>query len=203
MNSTIIRDLDTLHPYVKQQALKVLEDCKKVNLNVHVFETLRTYRRQVLLKERGTSKTLTSYHRLGLAVDFVFQTEAGNWSWAEEHDWDQLSDILERHNFYSLWKHKGWDGPHGQVMINGTNASIMCGQLDGCDNDLERFWEANVNSHLNHKLDSVTIEHPIEESPKDSEQATDESTKENKPTFITLLIDLVLKIIQALIGKKK
>lgn len=148
-NTKICRDLDRVHPYVKQQALKVVADCEAAGLSVAIFETIRTFERQKWLKANGKSKTLNSYHRLGLAIDFVFLTKSGNWTWrVKDEKWDQLAEIMERHGFSSLWKRSGWDGPHGEVRFKGVYTSTLYKELKNADNDLEKFWRDCVDPRL-------------------------------------------------------
>lgn len=147
--SKICRNLDKLHPYVKQQALAVLATCEEEGLNVDIFETIRTEERQKWLVSNGKSKTMNSYHRLGMAVDFVFKTKSGNWTWrVAKEKWDRLAAIMEDHGFYSLWKRKGWDGPHGQVNLKGVRVTALYKGLRESDGILPLFWETYVNPEL-------------------------------------------------------
>lgn len=146
--SKICRDIDRLHPHVKDMALKVLEDCEAQGLNVDIFETLRTEERQKWLKSNGKSKTMNSYHRLGLAVDFVFKTKNGNWTWrVAEEKWDRLAEIMESHGFYSLWKRAGWDGPHGELRFKGVRTSTLYKELRE-SGDLTPFWFDHIDPRL-------------------------------------------------------
>ena len=49
-----------------------------------IFETLRTQERQNWLFAQGYSKTLTSNHSTGRAIDLVVFID-GKWSWADKH----------------------------------------------------------------------------------------------------------------------
>jgi len=128
----IQRDLNALHPFVKQQVKKVLADCKKAGLNVFLFEALRTLERQKTLKAKGRSQTLNSYHRLGLAIDLVFKTDKGNWTWNRpKEDWDKLAEIAERHGFSSGWRWKRFkDGPHMELRFQGIRTSTLYSVLN-------------------------------------------------------------------------
>lgn len=147
--SKICNDLNMLHPYARERAVAVLEHCKSIGLDVDIFETGRTEERQKWLFANGYSKTLNSYHRLGLAVDFVFKTKSGNWTWRVANSrWDQLAQILEAHGFYSLWKRKGWDGPHGQINLKGVTVSKLYKELDSAGGNVEVFWNRCVDPEL-------------------------------------------------------
>lgn len=148
-NIRIQSKLDKLHPYCRSQAKKVLKDCKKEGLNVDVFETYRTFERQKWLKSNGKSKTLKSYHRLGLAVDFVFKTKSGNWTWRVSEDkWDRLAEILESNGFASLWKRSGWDGPHGEIRFKGVQTRTLYKEFKECAEDLTVFHEKYITPRL-------------------------------------------------------
>jgi len=127
----IQRNWDALHPFCKKQAKKVLAECKKEGLNVAFFEGMRYLERQKTLVAKGRSKTLLSYHRLGLAVDFVFKTEKGNWTWNRpKEDWDKLAEISEKHGFSSGWRWKKFkDGPHIELRFKGIRTSTLYAQL--------------------------------------------------------------------------
>ena len=173
----ICRDLTKLHPEVQERALNVLQDCGEAGLNVDIFETLRTLERQKWLKSNGYSKTLNSYHMLGLAVDFVFKTEKGNWTWRVSKDkWNQLAEIIENNGFYSLWKHHGWDGPHGELRIKGVRSTTLHKELREVDYNLQDFWEMSIDPRLPHDaikavLETFTMEEWEEEVLTESEEA--------------------------------
>lgn len=70
--------LDTLHPYVKQLALKFLDECKKQNFPIQIYFTFRTIDEQNRLYAKGrttrgpkvtNARGGYSYHNYGLAFD--------------------------------------------------------------------------------------------------------------------------------------
>ncbi len=82
------RDINELHPKVKELALKLLEKCKEEGLNIKIGETYRTVARQDELYARGRTapgrivtyargNTKSSYHQWRLAFD-VFQNVKGD-----------------------------------------------------------------------------------------------------------------------------
>lgn len=136
-----INKLSALHPFVKGRALEVLDMCKAAELKVAIFETYRTTERQQYLKDTGKSRTLNSYHRLGLAVDFVFLDDNDNWTWNKPNsDWDHLANIVESCGFESGWRWKGFrDGPHAQMTIPRHTAKTLI----EVKHDLlkDKFWD--------------------------------------------------------------
>ncbi|MCL2082955.1 MAG: peptidoglycan-binding protein [Oscillospiraceae bacterium] len=83
-----IRDLNTLHPKMRDLALKFLDECKKQGMSVLIYETLRSQAYQDALYAQGRTKPgkivtnatgagMSSYHMWGLAFDFC-QNVPGN-----------------------------------------------------------------------------------------------------------------------------
>jgi hypothetical protein len=213
-------DLDALHPFVKEQALKVLAECKAQGLNVGVFEALRTLERQKYLVSIGNSKTLNSYHRLGLAIDFVFKTSGGNWTWERsKEDWDKLADIVESCGFSSGWRWKSFkDGPHAQMDFVGVKATTLYAKLDSLDNDLAKFYK-HVDEMIKadpklSKLQKITKpkveDKPLNLAPKQEFPGTEplipvsnEVKVDKAPQESPSIILLLIKFILALFGVKK
>lgn len=92
-----------LHPELVARVEPLLEHCAKMGMNVDVHRGLRTWEEQNRLYAKGRDrngkkigKTVTnarggsSWHNYGLAVDVVFKTLGGRWSWAEMHPWSKL-----------------------------------------------------------------------------------------------------------------
>ena len=82
MGIEICKDLNELHPKVKELALKFLEECKKAGLNILITETYRSVERQDYLYAQGRTRagnivthsvgnTLSSYHQWRLAFDIA------------------------------------------------------------------------------------------------------------------------------------
>lgn len=78
--SKIVRDLDKLHPYVKELAEKLLAKCKEAGIKIIITETLRSKERQQQLYNQGrttpgkivtNAKPGDSIHNYGLAFDIV------------------------------------------------------------------------------------------------------------------------------------
>lgn len=80
MSSEICKDLNELHPKVKELAIKLLEECKKAGLNIKISETYRTKERQDYLYAQGRTRSgpiitnakgsaMSSYHQWRLAFD--------------------------------------------------------------------------------------------------------------------------------------
>ncbi len=115
------RGWDRLHPEVKRRALRVLERAHAEGLPVGVFEGWRSAERQRELMRRGNSwvgDPDSSYHRWGLAVDFVFLDPFGRWTWDRPRaDWEQLGRIIEAEGFEWGGRWRRFDGPHAQLPL--------------------------------------------------------------------------------------
>ncbi|PHV70765.1 hypothetical protein CS063_08330 [Sporanaerobium hydrogeniformans] len=82
MGIELCKDLNALHPKVKELALQLLEACKKAGLDILITETYRTMERQDYLYAQGRTragnivtnspgKNMSSYHQWRLAFDVV------------------------------------------------------------------------------------------------------------------------------------
>lgn len=112
---------DRLHPEVQRRALLVLEEATKAGLHVGIFEGYRSAERQAEYMQAGNSWVSdpdSSYHRWGLAVDFVFLDALGRWTWDRPRaDWDALGAIIEKHGFAWGGRFKTFDGPHAELRL--------------------------------------------------------------------------------------
>lgn len=120
-----------LHPEVQKRALAVMEEAHRQGLPIGIFEGWRSRDRQLQAMNKGASWTGdadSSYHRWGLAVDFVFLDRLGNWTWdpddlgdgadqRQSESWQKLGTIIEEKGFQwgGRWTH--FDGPHAQLPI--------------------------------------------------------------------------------------
>src|SRR3990170_6849590 len=71
----MINDLKSLHPFFRDQIVKLIELCKAKGIELAIVETYRTHAKQHEYKTMGkkytTSKAGQSKHQYGLAVDVV------------------------------------------------------------------------------------------------------------------------------------
>ena len=71
----MITDLNSLHPYFRDQVVKLIEKCKARGIELAIVETYRTHAKQHEFKTMGgsytTAKAGQSRHQYGLAVDVV------------------------------------------------------------------------------------------------------------------------------------
>lgn len=205
-------DLADLHPFVKDQAEKVVFACREAGLEVDVFETLRTLERQKWLKSNGKSTTLSSYHRLGLAVDFVFKTAKGNWTWDRpKEDWDKLADIVEAYGFSSGWRWKSFkDGPHAQMQFAGIRSTSLYKKLDELGGDITPEFNAYIDRLIkaDPKLAALLPKPKKEPKPPAPEKVVEpvvvEKPKVPEPVADKTqgILGWIISLILALLGKK-
>lgn len=114
--STIVKNLNTLHPLVQRQfsdlAAALVRDYRseRTRTQFKVFETFRTPMRQleILTTTKNTKAgPYRSAHQFGLAVDFV--PFHAFWSWDPEHDYDFLA---QRAKDFGLSVPYAWDKCH-------------------------------------------------------------------------------------------
>lgn len=71
----MITDLNSLHPYFRDQVFKLISKCKSKGIELAIVETYRTHAKQHEYKTMGgdytTAKAGQSRHQYGLAVDVV------------------------------------------------------------------------------------------------------------------------------------
>lgn len=145
--NTVCRDVSLLHPVVIKNVEAILAQCAKEGLKVGVFETFRHIERQKMLVATNKSKTMNSYHCLGLAVDIVFKDAKGAWTWeAPKKSWDRLASIFQANGMFSLWANYGWDGPHCELHVPGSSSAALHTLLKSCKTTQEFY--AQVTKQL-------------------------------------------------------
>lgn len=118
-NAEIIRDMDFLHPRVRQRFSDLAGDLayqwasNQTHVRFKVFETYRSPWRQRLLLAKGTTKARPwqSAHQYGLAVDFVPWDASRGWYWdgLDDDDWNFLKLRARK---YGLDCPLSWDKAH-------------------------------------------------------------------------------------------
>jgi hypothetical protein len=125
-------DISLLHPRMQAKVLEVLKISKEKGLNLGVYETVRSLKRQKLLVKRHYSETIYSYHVLGLATDFVFKDKDGRWTWkVPKSKWEELAKILESVGLVAGWHWESLeDGPHGELKLHGISSKALHEKLN-------------------------------------------------------------------------
>jgi len=111
--------LDGINVYLIRKVKAILSEINRIappGWKLDIFETWRTPERQLLLFNRGYSKTKNSLHIKGRAVDLVWRHN-GIWTWSapyltnNRNGWRQLDICRENHGLRNL----SWDKPHCQI----------------------------------------------------------------------------------------
>lgn len=96
------RKLSDLHSIVQLKAEEFIKKCKQSNLNIVIYQTLRTHAEQNKLYAQGRTKRgriVTnasggySYHNYGMAFDFAFRVGIRGVSW--RGDWKKAGEIAK------------------------------------------------------------------------------------------------------------
>ena len=131
------RDINELHPKVKELALKLVEVCKQNGLNIAIGETYRTKERQNELYAQGRTKpgnivtnargdSMSSYHQWRLAFD-IFNNKKG-----DEYNMSVLKKAGELGQKLGLEWGGSWQGfkdyPHFQYTFGLTVQDLKQGK---------------------------------------------------------------------------
>jgi len=111
-----LSNLVGVHPLI---AFAVTEAIKVTKQDFMVFEGIRTMQKQQEYYDKGTSKTLDSYHLYGLAVDLVAYKKGPSWDEVLYPEINRaMKEVITKHNLvgidngFDIW---GWDLPHWQL----------------------------------------------------------------------------------------
>lgn len=80
-NTRNLTNINKLANNTKAAAIKWYNYCLKNDINILVYETIRTEEKQREYVNSGASQTMTSYHRVGQALDFVPVNDKGVTLW--------------------------------------------------------------------------------------------------------------------------
>lgn len=125
-----------LYPDFKERVQSALTDIYLAGYNGAIFSGYRSYKEQNALynKHDGSTKARggQSWHNFGLAVDWVFITDTGNWTWGGPYE--EVASYFKTYGLqwgYDLW---GWDMPHMMLDYGATlkelDALYKVGGLD-------------------------------------------------------------------------
>lgn len=110
-------NLAKLAPNTRAKALEWYEWTLDNGYAVLIYETLRTKEKQAEYVRTGKSQTMTSYHLVGQALDWV-PVVNGKTRWDLYRDWIKVIEKAEALGFTSGYRW-GWDSPHLQYEYKG------------------------------------------------------------------------------------
>lgn len=113
-------NLDKLADHTKVAAYKWYQYCIDNQIQVLIYETIRTVEQQRINVANGKSKTMQSYHLVGQALDFVPVDSKGNaiWNGYNAKSIQQAIKYAKSIGFESGYDW-GWDSPHLQFNYKG------------------------------------------------------------------------------------
>lgn len=108
-------NLDKLADNTKVKAYQWYQYCIDHEIPVLIYETIRTREQQRLNVQAGKSKTMSSWHLTGQALDWVIVDEKGNTLWNAYKTKQGLQAIEYAESLGFTSGHRwGWDSPHLQ-----------------------------------------------------------------------------------------
>jgi peptidoglycan L-alanyl-D-glutamate endopeptidase CwlK len=179
-NSTKVeRNLDHLHPAIRDKVKKISAQLKAENIPLQVFEAFRTPERQAQLAAKVPKVTWVgpwgSMHQYGLAVDFVIKGSGKNdWSWdtsgGKDKYWTRMHELAKEHGMTALYSKKSGkliELPHIQLVGASTSKMRKGIYPTGGDtawadrlNDLIDNWEGSEKAPP--RLDLTDMRPPLD-----------------------------------------
>ena len=112
--------IEKLHPTVREEVTKVLEECDNAlagRAKIRVTQGLRTFEEQDALYAQGrtkpgkkvtNAKAGQSIHNYGFAVDICLIIDGKEASWDTKKDWDN-DKIADWHECVKIFAKHGWE----------------------------------------------------------------------------------------------
>ncbi len=121
-------NLEKLAKHTKVAALKWYDYCVKNNINILIYETIRSKVKQREYVNSGASKTMNSYHIVGQALDFVPVNDKGETLWGGYGASDVVEAISYAKSLGFEWGGE-WksfvDKPHLQFNYKGYGSDTF------------------------------------------------------------------------------
>ncbi len=113
-------NLNKLADHTKLAAIKWYDYCINNQIQVLIYETIRTVEKQKENIANGKSQTMRSYHLVGQALDWVLVDANGTalWNGYKTPNADKVINYAKKLGFVS-GRDWGWDAPHLQYEHKG------------------------------------------------------------------------------------
>lgn len=120
------QSLDHLHPIFRKALTdELIPALRDAGLQLHIFESFRTPFRQADLyasgrvtpgPKRTNAQPWRSFHQYGMAVDFVFKTPEGAWTWEEPEpgQWSKYTELCFKAGLRTL----SFEKPHVELPVD-------------------------------------------------------------------------------------
>lgn len=113
-------NINKLADHTKLAAINWYDYCINNQIQVLIYETIRTVEQQKLNVANGKSQTMRSYHLVGQALDWVLVDANGTalWNGYKTPNADKVINYAKKLGFVS-GRDWGWDAPHLQYEYKG------------------------------------------------------------------------------------
>lgn len=120
MDNITLQRIEKLHPLVKDETKKIIEECDKAltgKAKVRITQGLRTFDEQAKLYAQGrttsgkkvtNAKAGQSIHNYGLAIDICMLINGKTISWDTAKDWDN-DKIADWYECVKIFAKHGWN----------------------------------------------------------------------------------------------
>lgn len=128
-----LENINKLADHTREKALQWYDYCKKNNIEILVYETIRDEKTQRENVKKGVSQTMKSYHLVGQALDFVPVDKNGRALWNGYHSKNIQKAIAYAKKLGFEWggDWKGFkDEPHLQYNYKGYGTDTFNKKVD-------------------------------------------------------------------------
>lgn len=168
-------NLNKLADHTKLAAINWYDYCINNQIQVLIYETIRTVEKQKENVANGVSQTMKSYHLVGQALDWVLVDSNGNalWNAYKTPNADKVINYAKKLGFES-GRDWGWDAPHLQYEYIGYGTDTF-GKIEGYGDELTMSQynqlkemitdlqkeNASLKKQLANKLDKQEAREPL------------------------------------------
>lgn len=168
-------NLNKLADHTKLAAINWYDYCINNQIQVLIYETIRTVEQQKLNIANGKSQTMRSYHLVGQALDWVLVDAKGTalWNGYKTPNADKVINYAKKLGFVS-GRDWGWDAPHLQYEHKGYGTDTFGKFKENGDdltmsqyNQLKEMISAlqkentELKKQLDNKLDKQETREPL------------------------------------------
>ncbi|WP_342546895.1 M15 family metallopeptidase [Lysinibacillus sp. FSL K6-4013] len=168
-------NINKLADHTKLAAINWYDYCINNQIQILIYETIRTVEQQKLNVANGKSQTMKSYHLVGQALDWVLVDANGTalWNAYKTSNADKVINYAKKLGFVS-GRDWGWDAPHlqyehkgygtdtfGKFKENGDELTMSeYNELKKMITDLQKE-NTELKKQLENKLDKQETREPL------------------------------------------
>lgn len=153
-------NLDKLADNTKIKGYQWYQYCIDNQIQILIYETIRTKEKQAENVRKGASKTMNSYHIVGMALDWVLIDSKGSALWNAYKTKTGLKVINYAKSIGFVSGHDwGWDSPHLQYEYKGYGTDTYGKIKDNGGLTMQQYNELKqmiqqLQKELDNKLDA-------------------------------------------------